>query len=234
MLNKFSIHSYLIKLRIMYCKREKSYLPLLNRASLLRVTYFSRLLEHVKQVEGAIIECGVGQGVGLASWATLALSNSQKRLIWGFDSFEGFPALAKEDGANANFIAGLSEYKKFTIPYVLETLRQFGIARQDIDSGMVFAKGYIPDSLSLYDKKPIALLHLDLDIYESYKDALNFFWEYVAPGGIVAFDEYNKPLDVHKWPGAQKAINEFLDTRNLKEFLQKDTAYGNVYLQKPL
>ncbi len=36
-----------------------------------------------------------------------------------------------------------------------------------------------------------------------------------------------------KFPGAQKAINEFLDARNLRSALRKDTTCGNVYIQKP-
>ena len=76
------------------------------------------------------------------------------------------------------------------------------------------------------------MLYLDLDIYASYKAALEGLWDKVAPGGIVAFDEYNKPMDQAKWPGATKAINEFLETRNIKSLLTKDSATGNVYLIK--
>jgi hypothetical protein len=51
----------------------------------------------------------------------------------------------------------------------------------------------------------IALLHLDCDLYESYKTALTHLYEKVAPGGVVMFDEY----DDSRWPGAKIAIDEF-------------------------
>ncbi len=207
-------------------------LPAFNQPTLLRALYFARLLSSVRNVEGAIVECGVGEGFGLAVWTALSMVEPNHRLIWAFDSFEGFPKLSK-DSDNMSVEESLSEYKAFTIPYVLATLQQFGISRSDINRRIAFAKGYIPESLSLYDGKPVALINIDLDIYDSYKAALEFFWDRLAPGGIAMFDEYNKAGDIHKWPGAQKAINEFLDARNLRESLQRDPLYGNAYIQKP-
>jgi len=207
-------------------------LPVFNESIMRRAIYFGRLLASIRDIDGAIVECGVGQGRGLAMWTSLSLLEPRERQIWAFDSFEGFPKLSDKDQASPEFEADLAEYKKFTVLYVLNTLQQFGISRSDIDRRIAFAKGFIPESLSFYDEKPVALLHLDLDIYEPYKTALEFFWERLAPGGIVAFDEYNKALDVHKWPGAQCAINEFLDARNLRGSIQRDSDYGNVFIRK--
>jgi len=209
-------------------------LGVFNESLMRRTLYMARLLTEVGGVSGSIIECGVGQGRGLAVWASLSLLAQDNRHIWAFDSFEGFPPLAPEDKATADFEASLGEYRQFNIPYVMATLRQFGISDSDINRRIAFAKGFIPESLVLFDKKPIALLHLDLDIYEPYKAALEFFWEFVSPGGIVAFDEYDKAFDVHKWPGAQKAVNEFLDARGMRGNLERDPGCGNVYLRKPL
>lgn len=95
-------------------------------------------------------------------------------------------------------------------------------------------KGFIPDSLDSYDQGEIALLYIDLDIYEGYRDSLVYFWDIVRPGGIIAFDEYYKPLDTHKWPGAAKAINEFLDNKGLRDSLQRDHLTGNAYIVKSI
>jgi hypothetical protein len=51
----------------------------------------------------------------------------------------------------------------------------------------------------------IALLHLDCDLYESYKLALETFYDKVQPDGVIMFDEYAD----ERWPGARKAIDEF-------------------------
>ena len=207
-------------------------LALFDEKALRRALYFCELLSMVSNVDGAVVECGVGQGRGLAILCSLTALEKKHRTLWAFDSFEGFPQLSAEDRTDAAFENALSEYKTFDVAYVYKTLLDFGISRSDIDRRIAFAKGFIPDSLNSYDGNPIALLHIDLDIYESYKAALEFFWENVSQGGVVAFDEYNKPLDVAKWPGASKAVNQFLDSRDLRSDLVKDSSTGNVYIVK--
>jgi hypothetical protein len=209
-------------------------LPPVSQSGTLRTVYFHECLKKVSHLDGALIECGVGQGYGLCTWLTLTALEPRQRVIWAFDSFEGFPKFAKEDQTSAEREAGYRQYKQFDLLYVFNTMTSFGLAPAEINRRISFAKGFIPQSLSQFDKGPIALLHLDLDIFEPYKEALSFFWDYVVPGGIVMFDEYNKALDIFKFPGAQKAINDFLDARDLRGALRKDTIYGNVYIQKPL
>ena len=153
------------------------------------------------------MECGVGQGRGLAALTSLVLLEKTNRKVWGIDSYEGFPILVAEDQASVEFERSLEQYRQFDIPYVLKTLRDFGLSTVDIDRHVTLIKGFIPDSLKSYDSAPVALLYLDLDIYESYKDSLHFFYDLVTPGGVIALDEYCKPLDTYKWPGAAKAIN---------------------------
>lgn len=209
-----------------------SNLALFDERQLRRGLYFQKLISMIADVPGAIIECGVGQGRGLAVLCSLAALENKDRRLWAFDSFEGFPGLTNEDQADESFISSLKEYEAFDLRYVHNTLLQFGISRSDIDRRISIAKGFIPDSLALYDGQPVAFLHLDLDIYDSYKEALNYFYDLVSPSGIIAFDEYNKLLDVAKWPGAIKAINEFIELRGLKESLIKDSLTGNYYLVK--
>jgi predicted O-methyltransferase YrrM len=73
--------------------------------------------------------------------------------------------------------------------------------------GISLIIGFLGQSLPEYRGllAPISLLHLDVDLYDSYKVALENLWEAVSPGGIVIFDEYRHP----KWPGATIAIDDF-------------------------
>jgi len=50
------------------------------------------------------------------------------------------------------------------------------------------------------------LVHLDCDLYESYRTCLEFFYPRLSMGAVVLFDEYNDPT----WPGCNKAVDEFL------------------------
>jgi O-methyltransferase len=66
-------------------------------------------------------------------------------------------------------------------------------------------EGYFPAGFDRYSGEPIALLHLDVDLYQSHKHCLEWFEPLVAPGGVIAFDEYRNPT----WPGATQAIDEY-------------------------
>ena len=84
-----------------------------------------------------------------------------------------------------------------------------GIDRSFITENIKFVPGLFSETLPTYNDGPIALLHLDIDFYESYKIVLESLYDHVAPGGIIAFDEYLKSV----WPGATQAVDEFFADR---------------------
>ena len=64
--------------------------------------------------------------------------------------------------------------------------------------------------LSLVAEHPglrIALLHLDMDLYEPTLEALKAFWPRILTGGVVLLDEYA----IREWPGESEALEEFFD-----------------------
>ncbi|GHV75099.1 hypothetical protein AGMMS49940_24010 [Spirochaetia bacterium] len=71
-------------------------------------------------------------------------------------------------------------------------------------------EGFIPETFSKYfEQKPatqIALLHIDVDVYEPTKACLDNLYEKVVKGGLIVFDDYGQ-VD-----GATRAINEFIKT----------------------
>src|SRR5215831_6211756 len=51
-------------------------------------------------VKGSVIECGIFRGFGLMSWAKLSTilePENLTRRIYGFDTFDGFPAVDDKD-----------------------------------------------------------------------------------------------------------------------------------------
>lgn len=53
----------------------------------------------------------------------------------------------------------------------------------------------------------VALLYLDIDLYEPTKKALILFLPRMPKGSIVVFDEINNPM----WPGETLALLESMD-----------------------
>ena len=177
------------------------FLPRVYRGSLDRYLYFLDQLGKVKALEGDIVECGVSIGHGALLFLLFGEYLGVERMYLGFDSFTGFPDPVAKDGVTPvtgkGFWASPSET-------VLRVLRDGRIAEDTIRDRVRLIKGMFDETLPNYKGK-IALLHLDCDLYESYKTSLNCLYDKVVRGGIVMFDEY----DDERWPGARIAIDEF-------------------------
>ncbi len=175
-----------------------------------RFLHFYNLLNDVKGLNGVIVECGVGEGLSLFYFSVISNSIGKPRHIYGFDTFEGIPDSTSEDGEWNTNIGGSWNYPQ---KRVLESLLLAGLDEEFISNNITLVPGNFAQTLPKYtERSPIVLLHIDADIYESYKIVLESLYDYVVPGGVIAFDEY---LNV-RWPGATKAIDEFFEHKNEK------------------
>jgi hypothetical protein len=86
-------------------------------------------------------------------------------------------------------------------------------------SRMTLTAGFFENSLPGHPDRPIALLHVDGDLYRSYISTLENLFPKVVPGGIVVFDDFSVGEDANEsFPGARQAVKDFLkeDYKNLK------------------
>ena len=179
----------------------------MSRNNARRFLHFEMLLKEVEAIDGRIVECGVGSGRSLFAFSIISQYVTKPRVIVGFDTFEGIPPPTAEDGEGNAHKTG---WWRHPMEDVLQLLQYNGLSQSFIKERISFHRGLFEDTLPEYDGAPIALLHLDIDFYESYRTALRELWPHVAPGGIVAFDEYRKPV----FPGATKAVDEFFANRS--------------------
>ena len=84
-------------------------------------------------------------------------------MIYAVDSYEGFPALSEHDADWFDPETMKLHYKLFDIEFVRSNLRGSGLSETEVNS-VIFVKGWIPEVLGQVSG-PIAVLHLDLDIY---------------------------------------------------------------------
>ena len=187
--------------------REFDFVPYeMNTKYTRRLLHFERLLRRIERVDGRIIECGVGPGRSIFAFSVISESLGRPREIWGYDTFEGMPPPQEQDGPENAHKGGWWSYSR---EHVRELLRFSGLDESFIRDGITFVPGDLRETLPTYDGGPIALLHLDVDFYASYKCALEFLYPHVSKGGIVAFDEYGSAT----WIGATRAIDEFFSER---------------------
>jgi predicted O-methyltransferase YrrM len=85
-------------------------------------------------------------------------------------------------------------------------LLAYGISQRSLDERFILVQGFFPEGFERYSGKPIALLHLDVDLYRSHKDCLEWLEPLVAPGGVIAFDEYRNPHLARRDAGDRRVL----------------------------
>jgi hypothetical protein len=181
------------------------FLPRVYRGALDRYLYIKDMVEKVQGVEGDIVECGVSLGHGALLLTLFSDYIGKPRVYYGFDSFEGFPDPVEKDEVTPITGKGFWANPPDT---VLKVLRDGRLDEDIIHNRIHLMKGWFDKTLPKYEGR-IALLHLDCDLYESYKISLETLFDKVQPGGVIMFDEYGDS----RWPGASKAIDEFFRDR---------------------
>ena len=189
----------------------KSYSEELFTSSQLQTfTYFSEFFELIKGVPGDVIEVGFGRGNSYLCLLTLA-SRSNRKLI-GFDSFQGFPEATHYDKSIRNPQKG-----EWSVRTLEEATNQVEYFDKLSKSEWRLVKGFLEESLPNYtESNPLALLHIDVDLYSGHKAALEKFFPILAEGGLVVFDDYGE----ESWPGATHAVDEYF--MNTKWIIQKN------------
>lgn len=205
---------------------EERFLLPLNRGSAARFIYFRRMLERVAGLGGDIVECGVGKAKSFQMLALLLYESGERRKLWGFDSFEGYPEPSSEDSSPRNLAQG--QWKVIGREDVNRILALAGLPEEFRRDRVVVVKGFFENTLRTAGIGPIALLHLDVNLYRSYLTCLSELFPRVVPGGIVMFDEYMNEDEAIKCPGAKKAIDGYFADQTHR--IQRDPYYGKYFL----
>ncbi len=128
------------------------------------------LLSHAARIapkDGLVLEFGVATGRTINHLA----KTLPGRPIYGFDTFDGLP----EDW-RTGFHKGA-----------------FAGAVPDVAPSVTLVQGLFADTLPLFLAKrtePVALLHVDCDLYSSTATVLTHIRDRLQPGSVVVFDEY--------------------------------------------
>jgi len=176
--------------------------------SLLREAESYDLIDLLKKsidLGGDVIEFGVWRGQMTKRMATVVKNSISKKRIFACDSFEGFGEETITEKDTSLFRSKSKLEKKFTAANdVPERLNEF-FKYFDLDGLCI--KGFFNQSLSKIDNKArYCFAHVDCDAYKSHLDCLDYVYSRMLKGGCIVFDDYDKK----PWPGATKAVDEFL------------------------
>lgn len=160
-------------------------------------------------VSGSFVEFGVYKGGSLLKTIKMVKKYLKGKIaVYGFDTFEGMPKTNKPLTGDL-----VTDYRKgmfadTSIEYVKEQLE-----KERLQANLIKGRFDQLKDLSKYGIKKIRFVHIDADIYEGYKDALNKITPYLQVGTVIIMDEYCAPSD-YRYQGIRlhgtKALNEWL------------------------
>lgn len=204
---------------------------------ILHYRLFSRVSPFTQQGYGALSQVydfmkwidndGVGGGaVEIGCWkggVGALMGRMTDRDIWLFDSFEGFPEHSEKDDSMQVQKKNDSKRMFASEMDVRNAFKTLGVKKPPhVVRGWV--EKTIPQQKDIMGK--IALLRIDVDLYEPTKAALELY-DNISPGGIIIMDDYEK------WVGARRALYEFFTERNITPALTYYPAYGGrAYFRK--
>lgn len=184
----------------------------MTRQSLSRINFMQRLYGMIVPVHGVIMEFGVRWGQNMALFSTLRgihePFNYNRRVI-GFDTFEGFPSVAGEDGRGVQVgdYAVTNDWKS-DLQSILDFHEQNAPIAHKTKYELVQGDAIqtVPAWLKQHPETVVALAYFDFDIYTPTKACLEAIMPYVTKGTVLAFDELNCP----EFPGETVAVREVL------------------------
>ena len=178
---------------------------------IIQLTNLYEVYKRISKINGDIVECGVFKGASFVKLLTFRkyLDNKKKRRAFGFDVFGKFPKpklkndklFLKSWEKTAGDGIKIEELNKYLVD---KKFKNFKLIKGDVTET-------IPKFIKKNKKLKIALLHLDMDVYEGTKCAFKYLADKVVKNGIILIDDYKV---VH---GATKATQEYLkENKNLK------------------
>ncbi len=167
------------------------------------------LYKSIVNLPGHVVECGVYKGASLIRLAAFrdSIENQYSRKLVGFDTFGVFPK--PDNPTDAEFVEGFVDEGGEGIP--VDELRRV-LARKSY-TNVELVKGDILETVPQYvadrDELKIALLHIDVDVYEPTKVILEQMFDRVVTGGVIVLDDYGAVS------GETSAVDEFIQGKGL-------------------
>jgi hypothetical protein len=186
------------------------------------VTRLAKMLAHYELyrtiigLPGHIVECGVYKGASFVRFATFReiLESPHSRKIVGFDAFGSFPG-GNQNADDKTFIRRFSAEGGDGISResFMEVLAHKGFENFELIEGDICLT--VPEYLVNHPELKVALLHVDVDVYQPTQVILEQLFDRVVKGGLVVLDDYGTVA------GETRAIDEFLEKTQKEPLIEK-------------
>jgi len=179
---------------------------------------------HDKQIlsplnEGDIMEFGVYCGTSFLATVDLMFRNNmfKDRRLFGFDSFLGLPKEQEGIEIEPKWYEGNFRCRKKTVWRGIDMYMKENIVSELPINRIFLIEGWFKDLTDelkkQYNMESVALAYIDVDLYVSAKQVLNWIKDLCRSGTVLCFDDW-----IEKSPdmGEHRAFREFVE--NNKDF----------------
>lgn len=142
-----------------------------------------------KHLEGDFVECGVWYGVLSRALAEYVDFDKSDKTFYLLDPWGGLQ------------MGNSSDYQ----PDIYDVVK----SRFSKYSNVRMIRGLVPETLLQVPSQKVAFLSIDMNGIEPERQALNYFYDKMVPGGVIYFDDYG----VAGYEGLKAMVDEFFKNK---------------------
>lgn len=173
--------------------------------------------------KGDVVECGVWTGHSAHMVASLLKQRGFANKMLLFDSFQGLSDLTSLDYPERWSLNEKQVRVQREMVAGSEETARANLAEFDF---IEYYAGWIPSRFPEVSGRQFLLVHLDVDLYEPFRDSIEFFYPRLVEGGAMIFDDYGST----QFPGAKTAVDEAISGMTPSFFYKIPT--GGAFLIK--
>ena len=153
-----------------------------------------RFAQELGELKGDVLEVGAWRGgSGCLIGLSLQKQGSTSK-VFLCDTFEGMP---ETSGKEDNFYRG-GELADTSFEHVKLLASSLELVNVEV------LKGLFPrDTAAGIEERTFKFVHVDVDIYSSAKETVEWVWDRLVPGGVIVFDDYGY--------SATEGVTQFVD-----------------------
>lgn len=189
---------------------DKNYLDGIRLSALELISYEIKK----RELKGNVAELGVYKG----KFARYINQYFPDRILYLFDTFEGFKESDVEKEKQQNFSMGDQNFRDTSVEFVMNQMPYPDKCKP--------YKGFFPDTAQNVDDK-FVFVSLDADLYTPLYAGLQFFYPKLVRGGYIFVHDFNN--DHYK--GARKAVEDFCEEYGIA-FMPLPDSGGSAVIMK--
>lgn len=167
-----------------------------------------------KGLRGNTAELGVYKG----KFARYINQYFPDRLLYLFDTFEGFDRRDIDRDIQMQFSAGKQDFSDTSVEGVLKIMPS--------PEKCVLVKGFFPESAKEIDDD-FVFVSIDTDLYDPIYHGLNFFYPKLVDGGYLFVHDFNND----GYRGVRRAVEQFCEELQINFFPLPDSC-GSAVIMK--